>query len=89
MTPSPQGDAVLSRYLTTRELAEELRYVGANAQNSAQKFIKRNGLRRYWRGRCVLVKRADVDDALAGRRQTAADTTKRTAQALTRTAARS
>ena len=39
MTPSPQGDAVLSRYLTTRELAEELRYVGANAQNSAQKFI--------------------------------------------------
>ena len=59
------------RYMTTRELAEFLRYVGANAQCSAQKFIKRNGLRRYWRGRSVLVKRADVDDVIAGHRQTA------------------
>ena len=61
----------LSRYLTTRELAEYLRYVGANAQCSAQKFIKRHGLRRYWRGRSVLVMRADVEDVIAGRRPTA------------------
>lgn len=59
-----------SGFLTTRELAVELRYVGPNAQCSAQKFIKRNGLRRYWRGRAVLVKRADVEDVIAGRQQT-------------------
>lgn len=60
------------RYFTTRELADELRYVGANAQCSAQKFVKRHGLRRYWRGRVVLVKRDDVEDVIAGRRQTTA-----------------
>lgn len=60
----------LSRFLTTRELAIELRYAGPNAQCSAQKFIKRNGLRRYWRGRVVLVRRADVEDVIAGQQQT-------------------
>ena len=59
-----------ARYFTTRELADELRYVGANAQCSAQKFIKRHGLRRFWRGRVVLVRRADVENVIAGRVRT-------------------
>jgi hypothetical protein len=55
-------------YLTTMQLADYLGYVGQHRQCSAQKFIRRRGLRRYWRsGRVVLVKRADVDNMLAGR----------------------
>jgi len=37
---------------------------------AANKWIARNGVRRYWRGRAALVKRADVDAVLAGERET-------------------
>lgn len=58
----------LPRYLTTRELAAYLNYTGKRAQGAAQKFVKRHGLRRRWRSRCVaLVLRADVDAVLEGR----------------------
>lgn len=60
----------MSPYLTTRDLAAYLCYRGRRTQGAAQKFIARNGLRRYWRGRCVLVKRSDVDAVLAGQRRT-------------------
>lgn len=58
----------LPRFLTTRELAAYLRYTGKKAQNAAQAFVKRHGLPRRWRGRCVLIARADVDAVLEGRR---------------------
>lgn len=56
-------------YLTTAELGDYLRYSGPRKHDAAHGFIVRHGLRRYRRsGRCVLVKRADVDAVLAGER---------------------
>ena len=57
-------------YMTTPELAEYLRYLGPNGHIAANKWIARNGVRRYWRGRAALVKQADVDAVLAGERAT-------------------
>ena len=60
--------APLPKLLTTRELAVYLGYRGPHAQTSAQRFVQRNGMRRYWRSaRVSMVKLADVDDILSGR----------------------
>jgi hypothetical protein len=63
------GADPLPRFLTTRQLAAYLCYTGPNAQQSAQKFVKRHGLARRWRGRCVLIARADVDAVIEGRQR--------------------
>lgn len=56
-------------YMTTKALGAYLGYQGKAPHVSAHKFIARHGLRRYARsGRCVLVKRVDVDAVLAGER---------------------
>lgn len=57
-------------YMTTPELAEYLRFTGPNGYIAANKWIARNGVRRYWRGRAALVKRSDVDAVLAGEQST-------------------
>lgn len=73
LQPPDLGDAPLeapSEYLTSRQLARLLGYRGESAQSSANKFTKRHGLRRYWRSAQVaLVRRADVEAVLQGRRQ--------------------
>ncbi|MCC6989909.1 MAG: hypothetical protein IT181_12970 [Acidobacteria bacterium] len=57
-----------SKYLTSRQLADYLGFGGKTPQCSANKFIQRNGLRRYWRSSVVaLVLRADVDRVLEGK----------------------
>lgn len=57
-------------YMTTPELAEYLRFIGPNGYIAANKWIARNGVRRYWRGKAALVKQAEVDAVLAGEQQT-------------------
>lgn len=67
--PGIQRDLQTAVHLTVRELASYLRYTSTG---SAHNFINRNRLRRLWRGRVVLVRRADVDAVIDGRKRTQA-----------------
>lgn len=57
-------------YMTTPELADHLRFKGPNGYIAANKWITRNGVRRYWRGKAALVKLAEVEAVLAWERAT-------------------
>jgi hypothetical protein len=67
MRPLTDLADVAPAHLTMRALAAYLGYEGQYAVDSAQRFVARHGLRRYWRSaRCAMVARADVDAVMAG-----------------------
>jgi hypothetical protein len=59
---------VTGELMTLRQVGEYLAYEPKRARESARKFVERNGLRRFWRGGAWLVRRADVDAVIEGRR---------------------
>lgn len=71
LQPADLADAAgeaAPKYLTSRQLAAYLGFRGKTPECSANKFVKRHGLRRYWRSqRAALVLRADVDRVLEGK----------------------
>jgi hypothetical protein len=69
MHATPDESTPLPTLLTLRELAVYLRYA---CRQSAHNFVVRNGLRRLRRGRVVLIRRADVDAVIEGRKRTRA-----------------
>jgi hypothetical protein len=54
--------------LTYRQLAAYLCFEGKAAPEAARKWVARNSVRRLWRGGAWLVRRADVDAVLEGRK---------------------
>lgn len=64
----------MSRWMTTRELASELRYSGKHPLISVYKFIKRTGVKTTRRGPTGmrLIDRADVQRVIAVQRGKAA-----------------
>ena len=59
---------IKSPFLTTAEAAEYLRFAGPNPKRTLWKWLQRQGIRTYKRGRAVLVRREDLDAALIERR---------------------
>lgn len=60
--------ADVSPYLTTREACDYLRFTGSDRLNSLYRFLATHGVRKHYRtARRLLVSRADLDAALAGR----------------------
>ena len=59
----------INAFMTTEEVAEALRFTvtSSNPGQSAWKWIKRNNLERFNRGRRVLVLRNAVEAAVEGR----------------------
>ena len=60
--------AAPSNYLTLRQAADYLGYSGKAKREAARKFVERNGVPKWWRGRAWLVKPEDLDRALRGER---------------------
>jgi hypothetical protein len=67
-TPNTTSTSAASPYLTTAEACDYLRFTGADRLNSLYRFLEAHGVpKRYRSARRLLVSRADLDAALAGR----------------------
>jgi hypothetical protein len=53
-------------YLTIRQAADYLGYQGKAKREAARKFVERNGVPKFWRGKAWLVKPQDLDRVLNG-----------------------
>lgn len=55
-----------TNYLTLKQAADYLGYQGKAKREAARKFVVRNGVPKFWRGRAWLVKPEDIDRVLRG-----------------------
>jgi hypothetical protein len=59
----------ISPYLTTSEAAEVLRFTGKHAADTFTRYARRKGITFFYRGKTILVTKADVVRSLEASRR--------------------